>query len=412
MVLVFYQLLSILISPFLIVHFLIRLCQKKENLYGIFERIGFQFGFFGKYVHIHAASVGEVKSSIKMISDIVKTGINVKITVMTLTAKKAMHEIFSDNKMVKISQSPFDSILFVIPFFCFNWPSKIIIIESDVWVNFVTFAKFFCKKLYYVNARMSENGIKKWIFVKKKLGLNLFEKFDKIYTSSVESKNRFLQLNDNSFFLGNLKNDYTPFFTKESKQFMDILSKCHGKKRLTLANTHFMEEDVLLNDFEKFDNILGIIAPRKISRINEIKKNLQSRLLKFVTFSEIISCGVFDQNNFDIILIDKMGVMPSVYEASDVVFVGGSLIDESIGGHNPLEAIFHKKPVIMGKFVKNWLEDVMILIENEILLQIDDRLDFTSAFNKFICDDKIKDKIDKFIEKKECISSKILNDMH
>ena len=102
--LLFYQILSVAIMPILIANFLYRVARKKDKIGYFFERIGLQKGFSGQYIYIHAASVGESKSSIRLIKSLLDRGFYVKITTMTITARRILEDIFANEKRVKIKK--------------------------------------------------------------------------------------------------------------------------------------------------------------------------------------------------------------------------------------------------------------------------------------------------------------------
>ena len=54
----------------------------------------------------------------------------------------------------------------------------------------------------------------------------------------------------------------------------------------------------------------------------------------------------------DLILMDRMGELVNLYAVADMVILGGSFVD-NVGGHNPIEAAYFKKPVISGKYIFN-----------------------------------------------------------
>lgn len=95
----------------------------------------------------------------------------------------------------------------------------------------------------------------------------------------------------------------------------------------------------LLND--KVKNLRFIIVPRHLNRLDEIKEILSN--LDFSLLSE--------NRNTQVIVVDKMGILPEMYAVADICITGGSFVP--IGGHNPLEAAYYAKPGIIGKFYDN-----------------------------------------------------------
>jgi len=70
-------------------------------------------------------------------------------------------------------------------------------------------------------------------------------------------------------------------------------------------------------------------------------------------------------NDYDILIIDSIGLLTEIYSFSDLVIVGGSFTN--YGGHNPLEPAYYSKPVIMGVYHSSCQDSVQRLQENEAI---------------------------------------------
>ena len=401
--LLFYQILSIALMPILIANFLYRVFRKKDKMRYFFERIGFQTGFSGNYIYIHAASVGESKSSIRLIKLLLERGFSVKITTMTITARGILEDIFADEKRVKIQQVPFDSLIFVLIFYLINRPKKIFIIESELWINLIKMGSLF-SDIYYLNARLSEKSYDFWRFVGRWFNFNMFGCFGKIFTAESVLVDRLAVFNDDVRCSGNLKADYFPIYSHDGREFIRKFKMLEPKKTIFLANTHTDEELALVKDLElDFSKFRLIIAPRYISRVDEIVKKLgfQCRL-----FSEFATDNGFE--DFECLMVDKMGVMSSVYDCCDLVFIGGSLLDALIGGHSPLEGVFHEKPVAIGSMHKNCLEVCNELFSFGAIKICNSANDFKS----FVYTENLGnyvDGVELFLKSKKSASEEVLN---
>ncbi len=413
MLFILYQILSILSFPFLILHFFLRVLSGKENISSFFDRIGLQTGFNeGKYIHIHAASIGEIKSGIKMIRSILDLGFNVKITVMTKTAKSIIDEIFTNEKSVKTAYIPYDSAIFVLIFFLLNRPAKIIMIESDLWPNFIFFGKVFCKNIYYVNARISDKSYKSWVFLKDKLGFNVLSRFDKVFSAENGFVEKLQNFNHNVYFFGNIKNDYIPIKTKDMMNFEILYKNIVKKPVFFLANTHEGEESAIVSSVKSMINkdFAVIIAPRHIKRVSGLVNYLRSVDLSPILVSEILD-GQRQLDENDILINDKIGIMSSLYDLASFVFTGGSLLDEKIGGHSPLEPFYHKKPVLMGTLSENSKESVAKLKKLGCLFQVNINEISDIVIMLLLNYDKIELIIEKELTNRKFISDTIIKEI-
>lgn len=97
-----------------------------------------------------------------------------------------------------------------------------------------------------------------------------------------------------------------------------------------------------------------IIVPRHLRRVIEIEGIYRNE-------NYILYSNYSGSEKYEIMILDKIGLLTEVYSFSDLVIVGGSLTD--FGGHNPLEAVFYSKAVIMGPYHTSCLNSVRRLQE-------------------------------------------------
>ena len=90
---------------------------------------------------------------------------------------------------------------------------------------------------------------------------------------------------------------------------------------------------MFINLEEKYKNLLTIIIPRHIHRVNEIVNEIKSLNLNIVLHSSKPK----KLDNTDIYLVDTYGETQKFYQSSDIVFMGKSISGK--GGQNPLEPI-------------------------------------------------------------------------
>ena len=186
----------------------------------------------------------------------------------------------------------------------------------------------------------------------------MFEALDYCGVQTLRHKNRFISLGvkkSNIEVTGNLKFDIAlPNINSGSVESAKALV---GHRTVLLgASTHEGEEDVLLRIFHDllflFPNLLLILAPRHMNRISRVNSMALRHGYNPELFSKTDSLSA-DKN---ILIIDEMGSLPSIYCCAHVAFVGGSLVP--LGGHNMLEGVRAGCPIIMGPFIEN-IEDIV-----------------------------------------------------
>ena len=150
---------------------------------------------------------------------------------------------------------------------------------------------------------------------------------------------------------------------------------------LTAGSTREGEEAILLKIFVQLKNIFPnlklIIAPRHIARVNEISSLIKKNNLSFELFSKLTD------KKKDVIIIDVFGKLQTIYSISDIVFIGGSIVNK--GGQNPIEAAAYSKPIIFGKYMYNF-ESESASLKNNGAFEINNQKEFVDTATKLLND--------------------------
>ena len=353
MFLIYRTLINIIfiISPIII---FIRLLKKKEHI----ERYKEKFCFFskkrvrGNIVWLHGASVGEVQSVIPLIEKFErdKKVNQILVTSNTISSSKVLERI---NLKKTVHQFfPIDTNYISKKFIDYWKPSKVFFIDSEVWPNFLNNLDKRNIPTILLNARITKKSFNRWMMISN-FAKSIFEKFDICLSSSKETREYLKKLGARNIkFLGNLK------FSQSENQIMNLdknLKKLiTSRKSWCASSTHFNEEKICgithLKLKKKYKDILTIIIPRHINRVQSIKKDLNKLDLK-VHFDEPKKKI---NSDIDVYLVNSYGKTKSFYKVCKNIFLGGSLIPH--GGQNPLEALRYGCKVLHGPNVSNFKE--------------------------------------------------------
>ena len=353
MFLIYRTLINIIfiISPIII---FFRLLKKKEDL----ERYKEKFCFFskkrarGKIIWLHGASVGEIQSVIPLIEKFERDKkINqILVTSNTISSSKVLERI---NLKKTVHQFfPIDTNYISKKFINYWKPSKAFFIDSEVWPNILCNLEKKNIPTILLNARITKKSFNRWMMISN-FAESIFGKFDICLSSSKETKGYLRKLGaKNVKFFGNLK------FSQSENKIMNLNKNLKklitSRKSWCASSTHFNEEKVCgiahLKLKKKYQDILTIIIPRHISRVQSIKKNLNKLDLK-VHFDEPKKKI---NSDIDVYLVNSYGKTKSFYKVCKNIFLGGSLI--SHGGQNPLEALRYGCKVLHGPNVSNFKE--------------------------------------------------------
>ena len=354
--------LVLLISPLIIIF---RLIKKKEDAYRFKEK----FCFFsikkekGKLIWFHGSSVGEILSIVPLVEKLEKyKSINkILITSSTLSSskvlakfklKKTIHQFF-----------PVDTNFFAKKFLNYWNPTMAIFIESEIWPNMLINIKKKSIPLLLLNARLTKKSYKKWKMISF-FSKSLFNSFDKIFPQSHETKKYLNSLGIKKMkLLGNLK--FSESKTQKNINLNKNIKKIYKSRKLWCAvSTHNGEEEMCAKVHrklrKKYKNLLTIIIPRHIHRVDELHQQIVNMGLNIQIHSKKNKI----KKNTDIYLVDTYGETKSFLKLCSTVFLGGSIVNH--GGQNPLEAARFGCKILHGPNIQNFTE-VYKLLQKENL---------------------------------------------
>src|SRR4030043_1439083 len=392
-----YHLYNILLTFLLILsspYFLLRTLIQKRFRNALSQRMGFfQNPSFKKSIWVHAASVGEVFCSVPLIKKIKKEFPNLKIVLTTMTSM--------GNQTAKVCLPETDQVLFLPidhPLFIRSaikkiQPSILLLAETELWPNLLRFCGKKGIPIVLFNGRISQKSYRRYLHFKfffkeclKVISLFLMQT-DEDRTRIIEMGGEVQKTRGS----GNLKFDQTfPSFTQEALTEMAKALGLRGKEKILIAgSTHSGEEEILITlykELKKIDShLVLILAPRHLERLEEVERVLKKEFLSWRRKTSLSLGGRPGEEQPDVVLLDTMGELVSIYSLGTLVFVGGSLVP--IGGHNPLEPLFFRKCVLFGPYMFNFLEISSRLIEAGGAIQAKDGEDLFPQLKRLLSDE-------------------------
>jgi len=380
-----YKAITILIYPFLVLIIFFRKMIKKEDPKRYKEKI--LVSHFNvkrnksKLIWFHAASIGEFKSILPIIEKLNKNKKNLEFLITTIT--------FSSGDLARQDLKKFDNVYhrflpidvgFIINKFLNLWkPSAIFLVDSEIWPNLILKAKEKGISIGVINARITLKTFKRWMLFPKTAN-KIFSTFGICLTSNLETKKYLLKLKAKKInFLGNIK-----LINKNNKK-KNINKQFKLLKRFWLAaSTHEGEEKICLKAHikikEKYKNIVTILAPRHLNRIEDIKILCKNYNLTF----QILNQKQVILKNKEIIIINYFGGLNEFFRNSKSVFMGKSTIIKlkNDSGQNPIEAAKLGCKIYHGPYVYNFKEIYKTLRNKKITKKINNHLDLSNALIK------------------------------
>lgn len=308
-----------------------------------------------KSIWIHAVSVGEVLSLQNLISQIREQHPDWIIHFSSLTnagiqmAKENLHGL---NNIFFI---PLDFKRIVRKFFKTLNPTVFVLAESEFWPNLLREAARQTKGVLLINGRISSGSFRRYKRLRFAMK-TVLKNIDRFLVQTEKDKEKLVKIGVESERIevpGNLKSEVNLSALKENElsQLRESLNIPTTKKVVLAGSTRKGEEELLLEAYRdaksKNKDILFIIAPRHIERVNEIEKICKSSDMR--SLRRTLAAPSLQ---WDVLLLDTLGELARFYALADIAFVGGSLVPW--GGHNLLEPAFYKKPIFFGPHMENF----------------------------------------------------------
>jgi len=338
-------------------------------------------------IWVHALSVGEVSSARAMVKAIKRQypdGVLV-FSASTRSGLAYAESVVAENVDLLVP-FPFDLYWVVERFLRALKPDLFILVETDLWPNFLASLKRHDIKALLVNGRISEASSRKYHRFRFFFS-PLFNIFSKISMQTARDAERMKELGvsaERLISLGNLKYGVIDVPAVSRPGTGPPLPG--GRLVLVAGSTHSGEEDILLDVYlglrESFRDLFLVIAPRDIGRGEEVTAMAKKKGLRAVLRS------LEGDEEGDLLVLDTLGELAKIYSKCGIAFVGGSLVME--GGHNPLEPAALAKPVIFGPHMEDFAEVAEDLLEAGGAVRVADRDALAEILGKWLADENAR----------------------
>ncbi|MBY0402971.1 MAG: 3-deoxy-D-manno-octulosonic acid transferase [Cyanobacteria bacterium] len=333
---------------------------------------------FSQTVWVHCVSVGEFNAVRPLIEDLISaSSLKIVITTTTRTGQALAQSVFSASPRVSIGYFPYDFRGAIMKAFEWIKPDLIVLTETELWPNFIDIAQRIqhCPVIT-VNGRISPRSFQGYqkIFP---LMHSMLGQLTHLYMQSQGDKDRIQKLGAPSAQVsvsGNIKYDISPEVDLVKQVILKNLLGFdlgpQGKDALlVMASTHLGEDLPLVNVFltlkRDFPELKLMLAPRHPERVPEIKTSLKRQGIPFSVRSQLSET---QPNLADVVILDTIGELTTVFSFSKIAVIGGSFVPK--GGHNPLEAIAQNIPVVYGPHMFNFKDMSQVILEAHAGIQI------------------------------------------
>lgn len=299
-------------------------------------------------IWVHAVSVGEVQSASSLIRAIrSRSAHSCILSTVTPTGRDMAYKLL-DGTVSKIIYSPFDAKKYVSRSLDAIRPAAYITMETELWPEMLAQLKARNIPAFLANGRLSEKSFKRLKHTRC-FWQGVLECLDRLMVRFDEDKDKFMALGvpeDKLVVTGDCKVDTLLDRRKNTSPDKWSWLKKGSAPLFVAGSTHQGEDDIVIAAFrivrKRYPEARLAIVPRHPERA---LMTVASALPYPELHAELLS-QVKEGSKFDIIVIDRIGVLFDLYAAADAVFVGGSLVEK--GGQNPFEPALFGLPAIHG----------------------------------------------------------------
>jgi 3-deoxy-D-manno-octulosonic-acid transferase len=382
-----YTFLLYLLAPLVLLRLAWRGLRAPDYWHRWPERFGSIKPPLGKQViWIHAVSVGEVQAAAPLVRALLEQHPehSLLVTTVTPTGSARVLALFGDD--VAHVYAPYDLPGAVARFFERVRPQLAIVMETELWPNLFHHCRQRAVPLLLVNARLSARSVAGYQRVRG-LAAETLAAVTEIAAQSQADAARFKSLGANPATItvtGNLK--FEQRIPPSLLERAEVLRRDWGVGRPVwiAASTHEGEDELLLDVFrqlhKQFSHCLLVLVPRHPERFESVAALCRQRGYNTVLRSDHGRCTAETR----VYVADTMGELPLLYAASDVAFVGGSLVAH--GGHNLLEPAALGIPVATGPHVFNFIEICELLLTAGAAVKVADSDELLQTVSRWLGD--------------------------
>ena len=342
-----------------------------------------------KCIWLHAVSVGEVNAAKTVIQELEKRFPDFEIVVSTTTDTgfaRASSLLGDDHH---IFYFPFDFSWVMRRAFSNIRPAVCLLMELEVWPNFVATAHRANVPVVVVNGRISDKSFAGYRRIRL-FAKTVFSRIAVILAQTEEYAQRFREIGavaENVVVTGSLKYDTAQIVdnvagSEALAEQLDI-----GDDRLWVVGaTGPGEEKMILDVYsllvkqDRFADLRLVVVPRKPERFDEVARMIEDAGFEFLRYSSIKGTDASSAEKTPVVLGDTMGDLRKFYSLATIIFVGRSLVP--MGGSDMMEAAALGKCTVFGPHAFNFRQTVDALLADDGAILVADERELLETMQK------------------------------
>ncbi len=319
----------------------------------VFETLSINIGPSDKTIWFHAASLGEYEQGLPVIEAIKIKYPNHKI-VLTFFSPSGF-EVRKNNKLADVTvYLPLDTASNAKKFLEMVHPEMVFFIKYEFWLNYLNQLKKRHIKTYLISGVFRSNQI----FFKWYGGFysNALRAFDCFFVQNSASKALLQSIGfENIKISGDTRFDRVISILERNNSLRFIEDFKNNCTTIVVGSSWPKDEDLIINYINQSENVKFVIAPHNIKpeQIQELKNSITKKTILYSEFV-VMQAPITTLHDFDVFIIDTIGILTKIYSYADVAYVGGGFGNPGV--HNILEPATFGTPIVVGSNYSHFAE--------------------------------------------------------
>lgn len=316
-------------------------------------------------IWIHAVSVGEIQAAGPIIDALCARAPDSAIILSTTTEQGQRLARKKFGTLATCIYAPFDFILSVREALTTLRPDALVMLETEIWPNWLMEARRLGIRTALVNGRISPRSFRRYLRIRSlmKSTLDNFLVFSMITEADAGRIRRMGADPDRIRINGNAKYDHLS--VSASANVRESMRRTYGVRKedpvFVCGSIRGEETRVVLDAYRAIRRELPetvlIIAPRHLEKVPRMERELEDMGLGYQLRTDLD--GREDRRSAPVVIVNTIGELPATYSLASVVFCGGSLVP--LGGQNVMEPAAWGKPVLYGPSMDDFLDARLML---------------------------------------------------
>ncbi len=357
-----------------------------EGRKSVFKILSNKIKAYDKTIWFHAASLGEYEQGLPVMERM-KSRFPNHLIVLTFFSPSG-YEVRKNNTIADVTvYLPLDTQSNVNQFLKLVRPDMVFFIKYEYWPNYLNALQNNEIPTYLISGIFREKQVFfKWYGGFYRKALDAFEHF---FVQNSSSKELLLKLGKTNVTVsGDTRFDRVTEILKQNNELDFIEEFKNNTLTVVIGSSWPKDEALLVNYINTANNVKFIIAPHNINK-DQIA-NLQNQISKkTVLFSSLNlkDVGASKLADYDVFIIDTIGILTKIYSYADIVYVGGGFGNPGV--HNILEPATFGVPIIIGPNYSHFVE-ATALVKMEGCISIGNQVELDEALDKLIQNEAVR----------------------